>query len=508
MAQNRYYSSSAAPTTLSGAVGSSGNPSVNSISGLPSSFPYTVLLDWGLATQEAISVTSAPTGTGPYSLPCTRGIDGTTAQAHAQGAVAVHGVTEQDYNEPQIHIATGVSGASYPNVIHGLANTSAVVGTIDTQTLSNKTLASVTITGTATVPTTVNPTDAAQKTYVDSSVANLNAKNSCVVATAVALPANTYANGSSGVGATLTASATGTLTVDGVTTTLGMRILVKNEAAGANNGIYSVTTAGATGVAYVLTRTTDLNTAAQFPGATTDIQQGTANAGHAFMIAASGPFTIGTTAVVWQQQTGGGLLTAGAGITIASNVVSDTNPYTATSIGIIPATGLAETFGRTRATTTSAALTSGTLYLTAIYLPAGITATNLTMGVSGTAKTGGTHGWYVLANSARSVVAVTADKTDAATTWGTTNAFQTVAFNTPYAVTTAGLYYVGVMVAQTAGSMPTFVVSSDPVNIYLNNTAPIIYGSSNTAQTTPPSLATTLTAITATAGYNFYAYIS
>jgi hypothetical protein len=54
------------------------------------------LLDWGLPAQEAILVTSAPTGTGPYVLPCTRGIDGTTAQAHNAGATAVHGTTSYE----------------------------------------------------------------------------------------------------------------------------------------------------------------------------------------------------------------------------------------------------------------------------------------------------------------------------------------------------------------------------------------------------------------------------
>jgi hypothetical protein len=147
MTQNRFYSSVALPTTLASSLGSSGNPSVNSITGLPSSYPYTVLIDWGLSSQEAISVTSAPTGTGPYALPCTRGIDGTTAQSHAQGAIVVHGVSAEDYNEPQVHIATGTSGSAYPNVIHGLANGSSVVGTTDTQTLSNKTVAGLTSTG-------------------------------------------------------------------------------------------------------------------------------------------------------------------------------------------------------------------------------------------------------------------------------------------------------------------------------------------------------------------------
>lgn len=158
MAQNRFYSSVAPPTTLASAALATGNISVNSVTGLPASFPFTILIDWGLSTQEAASVTAAPTGTGPYTLTVTRGIDGTTGQAHNQGAIVVHGVTAEDYNEPQVHISLGTSGTGI-NQVHGLANGSAVVGTIDTQTLTNKTLGATAVTGdiTVTVNDAVNP---------------------------------------------------------------------------------------------------------------------------------------------------------------------------------------------------------------------------------------------------------------------------------------------------------------------------------------------------------------
>lgn len=143
MTQNRFYSSTYLPTTLASAISSPSatSISVNSVTNAPVSFPYTLLIDWGLPTQEAVSAT-AVSGTGPYTLTVVRGVDGTTAQTHVNGATVVHGVTAQDYNEPQVHIAAS-------SAIHGLAGT--VVGTSDSQTLTNKTLGATAFTGNVTM---------------------------------------------------------------------------------------------------------------------------------------------------------------------------------------------------------------------------------------------------------------------------------------------------------------------------------------------------------------------
>src|SRR5262249_18352603 len=79
------------------------------------------------------------------------------------------------------------------------------------------------------------------------------------LATATVLPTNTYNNGSGGVGATLTGTANGALTVDGVAVAASDRILVKNEATQSKNGIYTVSNIGSAGAPYVLTRATDAN---------------------------------------------------------------------------------------------------------------------------------------------------------------------------------------------------------------------------------------------------------
>ena len=110
MTQARYFSSTAIPTTLSLAITNSATSiEVPLITGLPTSYPYTVVIDWGVytgttLTQEAVLVTQAPTGTGPYTFAnVTRGIDGTTAQAHNAGATFVHTFLGQDGNDFQNH---------------------------------------------------------------------------------------------------------------------------------------------------------------------------------------------------------------------------------------------------------------------------------------------------------------------------------------------------------------------------------------------------------------------
>jgi len=292
MAQNRYYSSVAFPTYLTSALGASGNPQVASIAGLPSSYPYTMLIDWGLSTQEAISVTSAPTGTGPYTLPCTRGIDGSTAQSHSQNAVVVHGVTAEDYNEPQVHISTGTSGASYPNVIHGLANGSAVVGTTDTQTLSNKTLAGATLTGAITISASATGglLETVTNTHSTPTAPNIKwvANASADLQLGIFVSGDTVnrfqsdsngklqwgAGGASAVDANFYRSSAGTLKTDtaftvGTTLTTATEVISSGQAAGALMQITNTTSApSAPNVQYVANAAADATTGIKVTGDT------------------------------------------------------------------------------------------------------------------------------------------------------------------------------------------------------------------------------------------------
>jgi hypothetical protein len=219
------------------------------------------------------------------------------------------------------------------NVNAGNVNTTSIVGaTVTVTSAGTITFAGTQIDANSTkiinLGTPTAGTDAANKNYVDSVAQGLNIKASVRVATAAALPAYTYNNGTAGVGATITATAVGALVVDGQTLTVsGTRVLVKNEigdVSGANsayNGIYTLSTVGDGSTAFVLTRSLDMNVAAEFDGAFTFVSIGTVNADTGW-VQTNEIATVGTTPVYWTQFSGAGEYTAGNGLTLTGTVFS------------------------------------------------------------------------------------------------------------------------------------------------------------------------------------------
>lgn len=175
-------------------------------------------------------------------------------------------------------------------------------------------------------------TSVVTRDYVQSMAAGFDPKGSVLLATVGALPSCNYANGTAGVGATLTATANAALTqtmVDGgsgYTIVGGERILVKNQAAPAQNGIYTVTTVGSAGAPWVLTRATDFNTAAAGPGMVSPgafcfVEQGV-NATTQWIMSTSGTITMGTTGLAFSQFGAGATYTNGNGLSLGGNTFS------------------------------------------------------------------------------------------------------------------------------------------------------------------------------------------
>ena len=179
----------------------------------------------------------------------------------------------------------------------------------------------------------VSPQDAATKNYVDTVAQGLDPKASVVYATTSSIFGSgyTYNNGTSGVGATLTAGAVGNLTIDGTVVSVGQRVLIKNEVgaytnnttqSAAFNGIYTVTTAGSPSAAYVLTRATDFDQGTEMASAFTFVEDGSTNADTGWTCITNNPITVGTTQILWTQFSGAGTYTANtaAGLSLVGTV--------------------------------------------------------------------------------------------------------------------------------------------------------------------------------------------
>jgi len=182
--------------------------------------------------------------------------------------------------------------------------------------------------------------DVATKGYVDNSVAAALLYHDSVRLGTAGNLASTYDNGSSGVGATLTNNTTqAALTVDGVAVDNDDRILVSEQAAGAQNGVYVVTDKGSASTNWILTRSADTNSYA--PSSPTALSRGDAffirlgdtDAGQAYVCTVVGEITFGTTAITFSLFSATPQYTGTGNINVAGQVISLTGTVDETNGG-------------------------------------------------------------------------------------------------------------------------------------------------------------------------------
>jgi hypothetical protein len=256
---------------------------------------------------------------------------------------------------------SGVSINGSTNTLSNIGNSSLINSTVTVGTTSiSLGSTSLTLGGLTSVTVTQDPVSALQlatKQYVDSVAQGLDAKASVVNASTVAFTA-TYANGTAGVGATLTNAGTlAAFSADGVTNSVGDRVLIKSQGTSAQNGIYTVTTAGSGSVAWVLTRATDMDTWAEVPNSFVFVESGSTQADTGWVCTSNAGGTMGTTAITWVQFSGAGTYTAGTGLTLTGTQFSLTAPVT-TALGGTGSTSALTQYGVVYGSTTSAMSTT------------------------------------------------------------------------------------------------------------------------------------------------------
>ncbi len=140
----REYAGGAQPAQLAATLGGSTSDltiTCDDLTNYPtgSTGPFYIVIDRGLAAEEKILCESRSGETiNVYNtgLSNGRGADGTSVISHSSGATVEHVFTATDADEANLHVNSS-SG------VHGLSGS--VVGTSDSQTLTNKTITSPTI---------------------------------------------------------------------------------------------------------------------------------------------------------------------------------------------------------------------------------------------------------------------------------------------------------------------------------------------------------------------------
>ena len=253
-----------------------------------------------------------------------------TATVNAQGQLTALADTNIAITNTQV---SGLGTMSTQNASSVAITGGSINGTaIGASTAAAGTFTSVTTTSGTISTTPTNPTDIANKSYVDTIAAQGITYHTPVKYEAPNPLTATYNNGAAGVGATLTnAGALTAFTPDGVIASLNDRILVYNQAAPAQNGVYTVTTVGSGSVAWVLTRATDANSyglkspTALGEGDAFFVTSGLTGAGETYVCNTSGTITFGTTPITFVQVSSAQIYSAGTGLTLSGTEFSITN---------------------------------------------------------------------------------------------------------------------------------------------------------------------------------------
>ena len=280
----------------------------------------------------------------------------------------------------------------------GSAVTVLDIGTLGAST-ANITTANITSGTISTTPT--SNTDIVNKQYADAIASGIHFHEAVELATTAALPANTYNNGTSGVGATLTATANGALSVDSTLTVAANRVLVKNEVTQANNGVYVVTQVGTAGTPYILTRATDFDTAGSGVDQIDEgdfflVTGGVANLNTAWVQQTAPPITVGTTALVFQQFAAPITYTAGTGLNespaFTFNIASTGTAGTYGGAASVPVFTTNAQGQVTSVTPTGIAIASGAVSGLAASATTDTTnASNISSGTLGTSRLSGSY---------------------------------------------------------------------------------------------------------------------
>ena len=348
----RNFSATAIQTSLVNSISSAAtgdtttSVAVISVSGFPSTVPYTLILDPDGSKEEVVTVTAATSTT----LTITRGQDNTPAVAHSAGTSVRHGVSGRDFREEQTHIAargydadTAILSSAGQTHVHGLqTGDGSVVGADQLVTLTRKTLTTPTING-----ATLTGTVASTASIVVSGAGTITGLSSAGMVASSATP-KSYVDAILG-----SATAAATSATSAATSATSAATSATSAAASASASASSAS-AAATSASSALTSQTAAATSA-----TSAAASATAAATSATSAAASATTASASAATATTQATNAAT-SASSAATSATSAAASATAAAASSATAATSASQAATSASSAATSATAAATSAT----------------------------------------------------------------------------------------------------------------------------------------------------
>ena len=250
----------------------------------------------GTGESASVTLTNTDKGSSQNIFKTISGDTGSITAASNSASVTIAGGTG---------ITTSASAGTVTIDNDGVLSVSGTGNQISASTVSGAVTLSlpsaVTFPGTVTLNADPqNALEAATKQYVDAVAEGLHVHASVAAATTASVDLNSPP-----------------ATIDTVTLTNGMRVLVKNQSNAAENGIYVYNSASA-----ILERASDYNTAGEIdPGDFVFVVSGSAYSDTGW-VQTETVTTLGTDPINWTQFSGAGTYLAGNGLSLAGNIFS------------------------------------------------------------------------------------------------------------------------------------------------------------------------------------------